>query len=110
MMRGAINYFARIQGGEAGASPKRAVTAEPTRESTKIVVAQRVAQILTIGGVVLPRETAAGIAAVARLAEWPKSAATPHIRVFQQPASITLSSTSGKLLGKITPFTSKNMD
>ena len=68
MIRGAESYFGRIQGGEAGKSLRRALTAEPTPESAKIAVAQRVARLFVIGCVALPRETAAGIAAVARLA------------------------------------------
>jgi hypothetical protein len=47
----AVGYFRRIQGGEAGESPKRALTAKPTLESAKITSAQRVAPILTLGGV-----------------------------------------------------------
>jgi hypothetical protein len=83
MMRGARSFLSRIQGDEAGKSPKRALTVELTQESTQRTIAHRVAQILAIGGVVLPHETAAGIAAVARLAESRKFAATPHIRILQ---------------------------
>ena len=54
----------------------------------QVPAAQRVAQLFAIGGVALPRETAAGIAAVARLAESQKSVATPDTVVFQQPAMV----------------------
>ncbi len=43
MMGGAKGYFGLIQGGEARASPKRAVSAEPTPESVKMARAPRVA-------------------------------------------------------------------
>jgi hypothetical protein len=50
--------------------------------------AQRVASLLAIGGVALPCEIAADIAAVARLAEWPKLTATRPLPLFQHPASL----------------------
>lgn len=53
MMRGAKGCFGRIQGGEAGESPQRALTAEPTPESAKTAAAQRVARLLASGGVAL---------------------------------------------------------
>ena len=99
MMRGAINYFGRIQGGKAGASPKWAVTAEPTQESAKIVVAQRVAHLLDDGSVVLAQRSSFAKATADRDRQryalvlrspktkedchHPKFVATPHIRVFQ---------------------------
>ena len=52
MVRGAMNYFDRIQGGKERASPQRAVSSELTQESVKIVVAQVVARLLAIGCVV----------------------------------------------------------
>jgi len=52
-VRGAKGYFGRIQGGEAGESPKRALTAEPTMESAKRAAADTVARLLAIGGVAL---------------------------------------------------------
>jgi len=57
MMRGAKSSFGRIQGGEAGKSPKRALTAEPTMESAKRADVRRVARLLVIDGVALaPRD------------------------------------------------------
>ena len=85
MVRGAKSYFGRIQGGEAGESPQRALTAKPTQESIKMAAARRVAQLFAIGGVVLPRETVPkAFGTVARLAESQKFAAMPHIRIFHR--------------------------
>jgi len=59
-MRGAKSYFGRIQGGETGKSPQRALTVEPTLESAKRATAQRVARLLAIGGVAPARRDRCG--------------------------------------------------
>ncbi len=82
-MRGAINPFGQIQGGEAGESPQRALTAEPTLELAKRIVAHRVAHLFDFGGVVLPHETAAGIATVARLVRR-KNSQQRHASLFMR--------------------------
>jgi hypothetical protein len=88
MVRGAMNHFGRIQGGETGKSPKRALTVEPTPKSPKIIVAQRVARLLAKKSVALTRRDLCGYRLAIAPSSWPKYAATPHARVFQQPANL----------------------
>ena len=96
MMRGARNYFSQIQaastssglvpskvegqGGEAGKSSKQALTAEPTLELAKIVVADTVAHSLVIGGVALALQDRFGYCSDSRVYPMAKfrSNATHH--------------------------------
>ena len=87
-MRGAMNHFGQIQGGEAGESPTRALTAEPTQELAKMIVAHRVAHLFDFGGVVLALRDRCGYRSGRTPCQNQKSVATPHILVFQQPASV----------------------
>ena len=57
-------------------------------ESPKIAVAQRVAQLFAIGGVALPHETTAGIAAVAQPCQSQKFAATPRIGIYEMTSEL----------------------
>ena len=96
MVRGAMNYFDRIQsrqrrdkGGacgpewaEAGESPKRALTAEPTRELAKRIVAHRVAHLFDFGGVALALRDRCGYRSGRTPCQNQKSVATPHILCF----------------------------
>ena len=81
----AKSYFGRIQGGEAGESPPWALTAEPTPESVKIAVAQRVAHLFVFGGVTLPFRDRCGYRNGRTPSQKQKSVATPYIVVFQHP-------------------------
>ena len=97
-MRGAMNPFGQIQGGEAGESPTRALTAEPTPELAKRIVAHRVAHLFDFGGVggreegsrdvVLALRDRCGYRSGRTPCQNQKSVATPHILVFQHPANI----------------------
>ena len=78
-----MSYFGQIQGGEAGESPQWALTVEPTMELPKRAVARRVARLFVIGGVALPHETTAGIAAVTQPCQSQKLAATPRIGIMR---------------------------
>ena len=85
-MRGAMNPFGQIQGGEAGESPTRALTAEPTPELAKRIVAHGVTHLFDFGSVVLALRDRCGYRSGRTPCQNQKSVVTPHILVFQHPA------------------------
>ena len=82
-MCGARGHLGRIQGGETGKSPQRALTIEPTLESAQMTVAQQVARLFARGGVVRSLRDRHGYRSELTPSLLQKSAATPHIVVLK---------------------------
>jgi hypothetical protein len=78
-MHGAMNHFGQIQGEEAGKSPQRALTAESTQDSTKMIVAQGLRVFLPDRALRSQGEIAGDIRLAIAPSVRQKYAATPRI-------------------------------
>ncbi len=85
-MRGAMNHFDQIQGGEAGESPTAGFDCRVNTGVGQNDVAQGVALLFDFGGVVLTLRDRCGYRSDRTPCQNRKSVATPHTLVFQQPA------------------------